>query len=108
MDSPASPATSFSATILASAANNHEAPSKYLEYYLKNREPGDLRIYWQRINQLGEIEQKWFDAHKDEVCRQSKSLAIKVQSEHQKQQRLPQWRRRHAVSFSPTFYFWAK
>jgi hypothetical protein len=99
MDSPASPATSSSPTVLASAANNHEAPSKYLEYHLKNRESGNLRIHWQRINQLGEIEQKWFDAHKDEVCRQSTSLAVKVQSEHQRQQRLPQWRRRHAVSF---------
>jgi predicted DNA-binding WGR domain protein len=99
MDSPASPATSSSAIVLASAANNHEVPSKSFEYYLKNREAGDLRIHWQRINQLGEIEQKWFDVHQDEICRQSKSLAVKVQSEHQKQHRLPQWRRRHAVSF---------
>jgi hypothetical protein len=104
MDGSAFPAKSSSAMVLASAANIHEAASKYFE----NGEIGDLAIRWQLTNELGEIVPQYFCAHQDIVRQQSKLLAAKVQSEHQKRQRVPEWRRRDLVSLCPTCHFWAK
>jgi predicted DNA-binding WGR domain protein len=105
MDSPAYQSTNSSATVLASAATNHSAlaPSNFIGYFLKVTKPGDIRILWERVNLLGEIEERCFDAHQDVICRQSKVIAAIVRSKHQeqaKQQRLLQWKRKDYVSLS--------